>query len=43
MAEFSATPPAEVPSTEKIIIEDKGPQGYSEEYKALTRNFYLKF
>lgn len=43
MAEFSATPPAEVPSTDKIIIEDKGLQGYSEEYKALTRDFYLKF
>lgn len=43
MAEFSTTPPAELPLTEKIIIEDSGPQGYSAEYKALTRDFYLKF
>ena len=43
MAEFSAVPPAEIPSPERVIIEDKGPQGYSEEYKALTRDFYLKF
>ncbi len=43
MAEFSQTAPTEPPTQEKIIIEDKGPQGYSDEYKALTRDFYLKF
>ena len=43
MAELSTTPPAQPPVTEKLIIEDNGPQGYSEEYRALTRDFYLKF
>lgn len=43
MAEFSAVPPAEISSPERVVIEDKGPQGYSEGYKALTRDFYLKF
>jgi tRNA1Val (adenine37-N6)-methyltransferase len=43
MAEFSTLPPAEPPTAERLIIEDRGPQGYSEEYKALTRDFYLKF
>lgn len=43
MAEFSAVPPAEIPSPERVIIEDNGPMGYSDDYKALTRDFYLKF
>ena len=43
MAELSTTPPAQPPTAEKLIIEDSGPQGYSEEYRALTRDFYLKF
>lgn len=42
MAELSFTPNAS-PKSEKLIIEDNGPQGYSEEYKRLTRDFYLKF
>ena len=42
MAELSFTPNAS-PQSEKLIIEDSGPQGYSEEYKRLTRDFYLKF
>lgn len=43
MAELSTQPPAQPPQNEKLIIEDSGPQGYSEEYKRLTRDFYLKF
>ena len=43
MAEFSTLPPAEPPTVKRLIIEDRGPQGYSEEYKTLTRDFYLKF
>ena len=43
LAEFITSPPSIPPSTEKLIIEDKGPLGYSDEYKALTRDFYLKF
>ena len=43
MAELSTTPPALPPITEKLIIEDNGPQGYSKEYRTLTRDFYLKF
>lgn len=42
MAELSFTPNAS-PKSEKLIIEEHGPQGYSEEYKRLTRDFYLKF
>ena len=42
MAELSFTPNAS-PQSEKLIIEDSGPLGYSEEYKRLTRDFYLKF
>ncbi len=43
MAEFSTTPPAAPVIAEKLTIEDKGPMGYSDEYRALTRDFYLKF
>lgn len=43
MAEFSTLPPAEPPTVKRLIIEDRGPQGYSEEYKTLTQDFYLKF
>ena len=43
MAEFSLTPPEELPSVEKLIIEDNGPRGYSDDYKKLTQDFYLKF
>lgn len=43
MSELSIIPPAKPPQTEKLVIEDNGPQGYSEEYRALTRDFYLKF
>ena len=43
MAELSKNPPAEPPVAERLIIEDKGPQGYSDDYKSLTRDFYLKF
>ncbi len=43
MAEFQAEPPTELTATEKIIIEEKGRHEYSEEYRTLTRDFYLKF
>ena len=43
MAELSQQPPAQPPQSEKLIIEDRGPMGYSEDYKRLTRDFYLKF
>ena len=43
MAELKLTPPTLPPQCEKIIIEDNGPMGYSEEYRHLTRDFYLKF
>ena len=43
MAEFSLVPPLEPITAGRLIIEDKGPMGYSDEYKALTRDFYLKF
>lgn len=43
MAEFQAEPPAEFTVVEKIVIEEKGRHEYSEEYRTLTRDFYLKF
>lgn len=42
MAQLSPQPTTP-PQSEKLIIEDHGPQGYSEDYKRLTRDFYLKF
>lgn len=43
MAEFQAEPPAELTVVEKIVIEENGRHEYSEEYRTLTRDFYLKF
>ena len=43
MAEFEFNPPLHPIEPEKLIIEDSGPMGYSEEYRRLTRDFYLKF
>lgn len=43
MAEFQAEPPTELTVVEKIVIEEKGRHEYSEEYRTLTRDFYLKF
>lgn len=43
MAEFQAETPTELTVVEKIIIEEKGRHEYSEEYRTLTRDFYLKF
>lgn len=43
MAEFQAEPPTELIVVEKIVIEEKGRHEYSEEYRTLTRDFYLKF
>ena len=43
MAELKTSPPAELPITEKIIIEENGRHQYSDEYRLLTRDFYLKF
>lgn len=43
MMELQKQPPEELPTIEKLIIEDSGPMGYSAEYRELTRDFYLKF
>lgn len=43
IAELTKTPPQDLPLVSRLIIEDKGPMGYSDEYKTLTRDFYLKF
>lgn len=43
MMELQTTPPDKLPIVERLIIEDKGPMGYSDDYKQLTRDFYLKF
>lgn len=43
MMELQREVPSTPPASEKLIIEDKGPMGYSDDYKALTRDFYLKF
>ena len=43
MAELQTKPPSELPITEKIIIEENGRHQYSDEYRLLTRDFYLKF
>ena len=43
MMELQTTPPPTLPKFEKLIIEDKGPMGYSDDYRFLTRDFYLKF
>ncbi len=43
MTELQADPPAEPATTEQLIIEDQGMLGFSEKYKALTKDFYLKF
>lgn len=43
MAELQAEIPSQPPTIEKLIIEDRGPQGYSDDYRRLTADFYLKF
>ena len=43
MMELQKQPSEELPTIEKLIIEDSGPMGYSAEYRELTRDFYLKF
>ena len=43
MMELAARPPHEVPQQERLVIEDGGQMRYSAEYRALTRDFYLKF
>lgn len=43
MAELSPTPTTQTPTRERLIIEDGSPQGYTDEYRRLTRDFYLKF
>lgn len=43
MTELQTTPPAEPAQSDKIIIEEHGVMGYGEKYKALTKDFYLKF
>ena len=41
MAEFGLLPPADAVETETLTIEDAN--GYSDDYRRLTRDFYLKF
>lgn len=43
MMEFVTHPPKQLPVSERLVIEDGGEMRYSEEYRALTREFYLKF
>lgn len=43
MLELKREPPKDLAQKEKIIIEQDGRHIYSEEYKALTADFYLNF
>lgn len=43
MLELKREPPKDLSKKEKIIIEQEGRHVYSEEYKALTADFYLNF
>ena len=43
MMEFAVSVPKLLPQIESLSIEDGGPMRYSGEYRALTRDFYLKF
>ncbi len=42
LAEFSRELPASLAPTERLVIEER-PQCYTGEYRALTKDFYLKF
>ena len=42
LMELQTTPPETIPTTNRLCIEDKE-KNFSEEYKALTKDFYLKF
>lgn len=43
LIELKRFPPHDIPSTESLIIEADNPTGYSDDYRALTKDFYLKF
>jgi tRNA1Val (adenine37-N6)-methyltransferase len=43
LMELRLNPPHDIPSTERLIIEDNNPTGYSDAYRTLTKDFYLKF
>lgn len=43
MLEMAAQPPKQLPETGRLVIEDGEEARYSREYRALTRDFYLKF
>lgn len=43
MAELGIRPVPCTVLSEKLVIEDGGPQRYSDDYRLLTRDFYLKF
>lgn len=43
LIELKTSPPCDIPSSESLIIEDDNPTGYSDDYRALTKDFYLKF
>ena len=42
LMELQASPPEILPNTERLYIEDEE-KNFSEEYRALTKDFYLKF
>lgn len=43
MMEFVPQPAGVLPQTGRLVIEEGGEMRYSAEYRALTRDFYLKF
>jgi tRNA1(Val) A37 N6-methylase TrmN6 len=43
MLELHKEPPQDLATREKIVIEEGGRHVYSQEYKALTADFYLNF
>ena len=43
LTEFQAFPPEDIPVTDHLVIEENNPTGYSDKYRALTKDFYLKF
>ena len=43
MMQLQKAVPQQLPQIEKLIIEDKGPMGFSDDYKHLTQDFYLRF
>lgn len=42
LMELQTTPPDTIPTTDRLCIEDEA-KNFSDEYRALTKDFYLKF